>query len=247
MKAFTFFLKRFSRAARLRLLWVGTSRFELPSRLVLNSKKFTISAPGERSLAWVFRDIFLDDEYGVLAMADAPPKKILDIGGNIGLFSLFAGASFPDCKVHVYEPNPALIGYLSSNITQIGASVFPEGVARLAGFCSVEDPTQSICGRALPADSGGIPLTPFSVAVERLGGWVDLVKIDCEGAEWDIMDDVESFSCVSSVRLEYHLLSPDHTVQRMVEKMRCAGLTLTKLIPNQGFGIAWFDRLEPTA
>jgi hypothetical protein len=78
--------------------------------------------------------------------------------------------------------------------------------------------------------------------VERLGGSVDLLKLDCEGAEWEIFDDLEPFKAVGMVRMEYHLTRPDRSLGWMIDRLTGAGFRLLRLQPNQGYGIAWFDR-----
>jgi hypothetical protein len=83
--------------------------------------------PQEKSLAWVFRDLILDDEYGLTKLAKKP-ETVLDVGGNIGLFALWAGVNFPQATIHVYEPNPELLDSLENNAKQVGATVYSEGM-----------------------------------------------------------------------------------------------------------------------
>ena len=53
--------------------------------------------------------------------------------------------------------------------------------------------------------AGTIPQVAVRTAVERMGGVVDLVKMDCEGAEWEMLEDLGSWSGVRFVTMEYHL------------------------------------------
>lgn len=36
-------------------------------------------------------------------------------------------------------------------------------------------------------------------------GGIDLLKLDCEGAEWDIFADADAFRRVRLIRMEFHL------------------------------------------
>ena len=76
----------------------------------------------------------------------------------------------------------------------------------------------------------------------RIGGRIDLLKVDCEGAEWDFMRDPELFAHVGAIRMEYHLVDGRtlDDVHRLADKI---GFKVTKLDENSGFGIAWLDRI----
>ncbi len=109
------------------VFWNGTTQFTLPKRFKYNSRACSIVGPQEKSLAWVFRDLILDDEYGLTKLAKKP-ETVLDVGGNIGLFALWAGVNFPQATIHVYEPNPELLDSLENNAKQVGATVYSEGM-----------------------------------------------------------------------------------------------------------------------
>lgn len=49
---------------------------------------------------------------------------------------------------------------------------------------------------------------PLAEVVERLGGRIDLAKIDCEGAEWEMFQAAEPWRRIADVRMEYHLWGP---------------------------------------
>jgi FkbM family methyltransferase len=232
---------RFFRAAKLQLLWNGTTRFRLPRRFRFNSKLYCVDGPDEKTLAWVFRDVILDDEYGLNCLPRRP-ATILDIGGNIGLFSLWAGANFPEASIHVYEPNPALFNSLSLNVSQVGATVFPEGVSGQEGFGVLVEAGESMTNQCSVSSCGNISVSTLRTAIQRMGGRVDLLKIDCEGAEWEMLDDLEPFKHVRMLRMEYHLEQSNRSVGRLIDRLESVGFQLVKLQPNQGFGIAWFDR-----
>ena len=241
MNAVIAYADRFLKAARMGVFWNGTTRFDLPRQFRYNSRAFSIAGPQEKSLAWTFRDIILDDEYGLNELAKKP-ATILDVGGNIGLFALWAGVNYPHATIHVYEPNPALLGFLESNIKQVGATIFTEGVAGQDGAGTFIENGESMVGQCKVAPTGDIRLVSLRTAVARLGGSVDLLKLDCEGAEWEMFDDLEPFKAVGMIRMEYHLTCSDQSLGWMIDRLESVGFSLLKLQPNPGFGIAWFDR-----
>jgi FkbM family methyltransferase len=232
---------RFLKAARMGVFWNGTTQFTLPKRFKYNSRACSIVGPQEKSLAWVFRDLILDDEYGLTKLAKKP-ETVLDVGGNIGLFALWAGVNFPQATIHVYEPNPELLDSLENNAKQVGATIYSEGMGGQDGTGAFIKNGESMVGQCEIAPTGDINLVSLRTAVERLGGSVDLLKLDCEGAEWEIFDDLEPFKAVGMVRMEYHLTRPDRSLGWMIDRLTGAGFRLLRLQPNQGYGIAWFDR-----
>lgn len=63
--------------------------------------------------------------------------------------------------------------------------------------------------------------------LRSVGGPVDLLKIDCEGAEYDIFDrlDQESISCVRQIAMEVHK-TPGRYEQGIVAKLPALGFTV---------------------
>lgn len=224
------------------LAWTGTSRFKVPSKFRWAGKQWSLITPAEESQKWVFLDIILDDEYG-LRKINFKPKNILDIGANVGMFSLWAGANFPDSKIHCYEPNKLLRPYLLKNMEQVFATVFMEGVAGEDGFGSFTQSGESMVGQCSLNKSGLIPVVSLRRAIDRIGGEVDLLKLDCEGAEWAIFESPGILDSVKMIRMEYHLTKPGQSVSRLDQILGEMGFSAIRVAQNDGFGIAWFDRL----
>jgi hypothetical protein len=75
-----------------------------------------------------------------------------------------------------------------------------------------------------------------------MGGALDLLKLDCEGAEWDIFKDVEALRQVRLIRMEYHL-TDGRSLDDLTIHAKRLGFHIERLEPNQGFGIAWLSRI----
>jgi FkbM family methyltransferase len=150
-----------------------------------------------------FSKILIDDCYRLSEIKRA--QKILDIGSNIGLFAIAARRRFPHATIHCYEPNPAVIPYLQSHCNQSACQLFPAAVGLTAGRVSLRAEGEGTLFSTTIADSsGGIPQVSFAEAVANLGT-VDLLKLDCEGAEWEIFEDVQTWKSVHRLAMEYHL------------------------------------------
>lgn len=158
------------------------------------------------------------------------PLGVVDIGGHAGYFGLFIRDLFPDASVISFEPDPSNAGILRSNIEANGLAdrweLIQAGAATTTGTAefessfhlsrvvpqrdsALEDLQQEI-GEALPFLQGTALLESERRQIELRDVFsyldeVDLLKIDAEGAEWDILADPR-FADVPAraVVLEYH-------------------------------------------
>ncbi|MEP6698801.1 MAG: FkbM family methyltransferase [Verrucomicrobiota bacterium] len=126
------------------------------------------------------------------------PKVILDIGSNIGTSILFFHEQFPSAKIYGFEPNPETFRILEKNVGAISSvEVFNYGLGASDATMSVPfdgaDFSRFVTN-PIVADSRGVPGTTdceikHAGAVMKDLGLVqaDLIKIDCEGAEYDVL------------------------------------------------------------
>ncbi|MCK6549306.1 FkbM family methyltransferase [Myxococcota bacterium] len=93
-----------------------------------------------REVEFIFREIFVDEEYLRHGITLAPGATVIDAGANIGLFSLFAArACGGDLRLLAFEPAPATYGYLVENLRahgllgRPGVEVSALGLGRIGG------------------------------------------------------------------------------------------------------------------
>ena len=103
------------------------------------------------------------------------------------------------------SPNPRIFPDAVTNVALVGATVFPAGVGSRTGLAVMHEMGDSRLAQTILSDSGSIQIVSLRDAIGRMGGDLDLLKLDCEGAEWDIFQDAEPFRRVRLIRMEYHL------------------------------------------
>lgn len=231
--------RRHSRARAHGVNFIGMSRTRLPDRLIFGSQSAEFVAPEEALLVADFANVILNDDYGLRGMR-SHPETIVDVGSNVGFFSKFARHCFPQAVIHAYEPSPTTAAYAQANIRHPLTTLFVEGVAAQAGRAEMAELGSSNLARTVAGEAGAIALTSFATALERIGGRIDLLKVDCEGAEWDFMRDEALFADVGSIRMEYHLVN-GRTLADVHRMAANIGFEVTHLVVNDGFGIAWLD------
>jgi FkbM family methyltransferase len=165
----------------------------------------------------------------------------VDIGANVGLFSMLARHRFPAATIHAYEPDPSVLEFTERNLSATGVSLYREGVASRDGQGEVVSLGSTRLNQINPVEDGSVRLTRLETVVARIGGEIDLLKLDCEGFEWDIFREEAAFAHVRTIRMEYHLID-GHTLDDLFAVTSKLGFRRTHLHPDNGFGIAWFDR-----
>ncbi|MGI8506845.1 MAG: FkbM family methyltransferase [Solirubrobacteraceae bacterium] len=131
----------------------------------------------------------------------------VDAGANIGLFTLFLCESVPGVKVTAFEPDSENVAIARRTLAPLIQSGQVELLEVAVGTCAGEIPF--VAGRAMTSHRA-VAGEPGTVRVrqvdvfEHLNG-VGLLKLDIEGAEWDILRDPRwSDRMPPSVVMEWH-------------------------------------------
>ncbi|MBU2702291.1 FkbM family methyltransferase [Sporomusaceae bacterium BoRhaA] len=123
-------------------------------------------------------------------------KTILDIGGNIGTASVFFANLYPDANIYTFEPMPNNFKLLEKNVAGY-PKVNPYNVAlgnksyQTSIYHSPEEDCKGSFSLLTPNKSGcHTDIQVKSVAefiAENEIDNIDIIKIDTEGAEYDIL------------------------------------------------------------
>ena len=82
-------LKRKRMATKLGISFNRCSSFKLPCRIAINEKYHKLFLPDENGVKVAFIELLLDDCYGCRSLRQ-PVDTVLDIGANIGEYSLIS-------------------------------------------------------------------------------------------------------------------------------------------------------------
>jgi FkbM family methyltransferase len=235
-------ITRMSIAKELGFRFIGTSYTRMPDRVRLFDKTIALSFPNDPALLNDVINIFLDDEYGLRTIG-TPVQTVVDIGANIGLFSLWARHHFPGAMIHAYEPNEEICRYAAANFKDAEIALFHEAVSNASSSGSLVMNESSRLVKTRKGKGGSIKLTGINTVIERIGGGVDLLKMDCEGGEWDIFLESAAFKKVRQIRMEYHLDEPGQNMARLEGVASTLGFQVIKIVTHGSFGIAWLKNV----
>lgn len=167
------------------------------------------------------RSTDVNEAVAILSGLEYPPELlrvgdgavVLDVGANIGAFSLYATSLNPSTafEIHAFEPYAPNADILRGNL----AANLEERVTVVELAIASDD------GSAYVDTTGGFDQvrltsveTPTSVTTSRLSSYcernglarIDLLKMDIEGSEYDVLDsDFDWIAAhVARVILEYH-------------------------------------------
>jgi len=161
----------------------------------------------------LYQDIFVNRIYQFDAVR--PDPLILDCGSNIGISVLYFKHLYPRARVLAFEPDPELFPLLEENVRANGltdvtsyqvAVAGEEGTLRLFADGKVGSSLS-----AKPSGSGNGEANACEVSAVRLGPYlrepVDFLKMNIEGAEWEVIEDMEpNLRRIREMVIEYHHL-----------------------------------------
>lgn len=190
--------------------------------------------------AMTLAEIFLGDCYGLgLTLPENP--IVVDVGGFIGDFALYAVKRLNAKRVIVCEPSPRNWVLLLKNIADNGYEdrIEPVNKAVTDGrdvMMNIDAPDEFQCMVSAYSQSEqplkSVPGTSLAQllqdhAVEN----VDLLKIDCEGGEFAILESTPAdvFSRVRNIVFEYHQVDGVWAkLESVKQRLRQAGYSLDR-------------------
>ncbi|MGN6723724.1 MAG: FkbM family methyltransferase [Marmoricola sp.] len=210
------------------------------------------NVPGARVPVY---EVFADDSYRLDSLLAGLPDatSVLDIGGHIGCFSVAIGSRDPQARIHSYEASPGTAQWLQRNVSLNGLedriTVHAEAVSDRNGTLEFEDNDGGSSLNRVTETQSATSVTVTCVSLEdafaRCETSPDLVKIDTEGAEYQMVlgTDPGIWSSVQRLVLEYHDV-PGHDWSELESHLGKGGLKAVRRdIENPRQGVAWFERV----
>lgn len=154
--------------------------------------------PGSSDLGLIYDIAFKAGEKGEYWLPDyVAPEVILDIGANIGVTARYLAHRFPKARVICFEPVPENFAILQKNIAgipRISAHNFGLGSEDLELDLVIPTGSDynkggfSLHSAATDGPKARVLIRNATTALNELGiHKVDVIKIDTEGAEYDIL------------------------------------------------------------
>jgi FkbM family methyltransferase len=177
-------------------------------------------------------EVFAYREYGRVPTAEL--ERVLDIGAHVGAFALWISSFDPRISVVCLEPEGRNFSDLSLNVQRNGeaARISTVNAALASGDGSpIELVVSSHRESSSTFASSGERVEVAGVTLQSLlreQGPFDLVKMDCEGAEWAALEglDDEAWGLIDRIVLECHAI-PGRSIDSMLAQLGEHGLRPT--------------------
>jgi FkbM family methyltransferase len=191
----------------------------------------------DRSIVW---EIFLKDNY-CIERIEGRLACVVDVGAQIGLFSLKMAPRAE--RILTFEPEPENFKLLSRNLSGLRhqhVETFNKAVANRAGTLRLYvTPDNPGAHTAFPAETSAVEKYQEVEAVRlpdildaRKISHIDYLKLDCEGAEYEIMASLVEWGLdrISYIGMEYHPVK-DASLETH------SGEAMEKLLRQHGFAV----------
>jgi len=191
---------------------------------------------------WSIKETFLDRFYERYGFAIRPDWNIIDIGAGIGEYTLYAALAQPGINLFSFEPYLESFVLMQENLglnAVTNVQVFNDAIGAATGELILDlaggEPLQfqSHLDKAVHIEKG-VTVNSISLvdALAKLGlESCDLLKLDCEGAEYPILFGAprSALERVQRIVMEYHdnLTPYTHT-------------DLTSFLQERGFEVETF-------
>lgn len=208
----------------------------------------------------ILNHVVRDREYHPPGYEIGPGDTVIDIGGNIGGFAVSASRAAEGGWVYAFEPEPDNFALLEHNLDRNrchNVTAVRAAVTDAAGLVTLSVNADNSGGHSLHRQHGGPGVTVPAVTLTQIFdeyriGRCDYLKIDCEGAEYDILHGLPEryFARVRRIVLEYHA-EPAEKRERaddLVDHLRGVGFHIdqyTDIIGSRG-GLVFATRKGET-
>jgi FkbM family methyltransferase len=178
--------------------------------------------------AWILKETVLDRQYENVSVALQPDWLVIDVGAALGDYAVWAARQLTTGKLIAVEPYPRSVELLRDNL-KLNHTENVEVVETAIGGKDGQLSLQLVTGQAVQHSTAATSTSAGSlpVSVYRLESFFaqmkidscDYLKLDCEGAEYDILFicSKEFLKKINRICMEVHDRITPHSRYEMIE------------------------------
>jgi FkbM family methyltransferase len=191
------------------------------------------ASPTPEHHRWL-RDLIWDGEYDRPGFVPGRGDRVVDVGANVGVFAVRCATR--GAQVQAWEPHPRTFTYLERNtarwrrrvVCHQAAVAARAGTARL--FVHDLDTRNTLLARNLwtgetRTDAVDVPAVTLE---EALGPGCDLLKLDCEGTEFELLDATSGDVLRRARRVVAELHGEPAAMERFDARLREEGFAVAR-------------------
>lgn len=202
-----------------------------------------------------FTHVWLIEEYSKPGFEIRDEDIIFDVGAHIGLFSLYASQFCKKGMIFCFEPIKENYDLLQSNLQLNNLkNVVPYNVAvsnkisAVTIFLNKDESGHSMyspTSKSIQVES----ITLQKIFYDNNISKCDLLKLDCEGAEYDIVDtlSIHDINKINKMIIEYHFAdSKPELLENLVKKLESISYKISKKVLFPDIGFLYVTKNDPT-
>lgn len=187
----------------------------------------------------IFNEVWLHESYAPAGFEISENDTVIDIGAHIGFFSVFAAVRAKKGKVFSFEPVPSNFEMLEENIKLNGLdNVVPinKAISSEGGMREMVLYRESTAAHSFVYTASAVK-NRINVETVNLGEFikengiqtVDFLKMDCEGAEYEILFRCppEVLRVVRKISMEYHEIDASRNLTSLKLFLERAGFRVS--------------------
>lgn len=191
-------------------------------------KDLLLRCPPSSDLA-CWKQVIQDEQYRCVVEAYKDARTIVDLGANIGLASRYFSFHYPQARIISVEPDESNFSVLELNSNDsmelVHAGIWSK-TCRLSTNREFRD-RNDWAVRTAESHEGIRGITLPELMDEREIKQIDILKVDVEGAEFELFKDARFLKDVGIVAMEIH--------KELGNQME-----LLDTLTTNGFDFAWF-------
>lgn len=158
-----------------------------------------------------------------------PDDVVIDIGANIGAFVMRAWLN-GSRRIIGFEPSDHYYKMARVNVGQKeGVELFPQAVWWNNAQVFHDGFQSTMVDQGTPVPSTSLD-NVIALKQLRNGKGIRFLKIDCEGAEWKILDTCTKLHQVQEIAGEYHVFKPFYGIPFLAELLERNGFKEMSII-----------------
>lgn len=184
---------------------------------------------------YIYKEIFIDKCYDFPILTVKNPI-IIDIGGNTGLFSLRMKQLYPEASIYAFEPFAPNFKQFSDtiNVSELkNVMAFPYGVGGTTRKEKLYINKKNIGGNSILESRNNskafteIDLVSIKEIFEKLKiTKIHLLKMDCEGAEYEIIKDIDLLLSASIEKIVFEPTPMEYNFNELTEHLNNVGFNM---------------------
>jgi len=232
------------------MLYPLRHRLPTPRHQIDLKRGLSIVSPMEEPLVHTFEDIWLNQCFTPHGFEVKPGDTVVDIGANLGVFSVWAATRAQGVRVISLEPSSRMFRLLIQNLSRNGLGQ----VVAVQAACGGETGTAVLYSYGLEEGSSLRPrnirgkvfrpqdrvdvLTLDDIFRRHQVEVCNLLKLNCEGGEYEILLKApkETLRRVRKISMVYHLGLHNYCPDQIVAGLRQHGFEVNHTPPYDELG-----------